>query len=409
MPIPTARDTTRSISANIVSAGLPRRQLLGVSAVAVAALISQKPAWAADKTVVLGCSIPLSGPAAPTGITTQRTVEHALDLINQKGIQIGPDRYTIVAQFYDNKYVPAEAVTVVEKMLADGVKFIFSSGSGNSVPVVGKTTAAKVLQMSGASGKDHLTGPQFPYSFRVQPTNETAYALYPWLRSNYPDLKRVAHMNPSDEAGYTESEDRRMIATKNGFTNVANEYFKRGATDFYPVATRLAGVNAELIDFGGTIGRDQALAAKALRELGYKGKIMLGYSDAKSFVDIAGADAAEGTILFDTLAAPQNPAEKEFNDWWLGKYGPPMPSFAYTMYDWPFMLAEAMRKAQSVDPVAVSVALRELIFQGLFGEAKFGMKSVYGLESSITRDIPIAVIKGGVPVPLALVPWPKDV
>jgi hypothetical protein len=37
------------------------------------------------------------------------------------------------------------------------------------------------------------------------------------------------------------------------------------------------------------------------------------------------------------------------------------------------------------------------------------MKSVYGLESSITRDIPIAVIKDGVPVPLALVPWPKDV
>jgi branched-chain amino acid transport system substrate-binding protein len=409
MPIPTARDDARSISTQIVSAGLPRRQLLGVSAVAVAALIGQKSAWAADKTVILGCSIPLSGPAAPTGITTQRTVEHALELINQKGIQIGPDRYTLVAQFYDNKYVPAEAVSVVEKMLADGVKFIFSSGSGNSVPVVGKTTAAKVLQMSGASGKDHLTGPQFPYSFRVQPTNETAYALYPWLRSTYPDLKRVAHMNPSDEAGYTESEDRRMIATKNGFTNVANEYFKRGATDFYPVATRLAGVNAELIDFGGTIGRDQALGAKALRELGYKGKIMLGYSDAKSFVDIAGKDAAEGTILFDTLAAPQNPAEKEFNDWWLGKYGPPMPSFAYTMYDWPFMLAEAMRKAQSVDPVAVSVALRELVFHGLFGEAKFGMKSVYGLESSITRDIPIAVIKDGVPVPLALVPWPKDV
>jgi branched-chain amino acid transport system substrate-binding protein len=408
MTLHKARDITRFIS-HVASAGLQRRQVLGFSAVAAGALIVHKPAWAADKTVILGCSIPLSGPAAPTGITTQRTVEHALDLINQKGIQIGPDRYTLVAQFYDNKYVPAEAVTVVEKMLADGVKFIFSSGSGNSVPVVGKTTAAKVLQMSGASGKDHLTGPQFPYSFRVQPTNETAYALYPWLRSTYPDLKRVAHMNPSDEAGYTESEDRRMIATKNGFTNVANEYFKRGATDFYPVATRLAGVNAELIDFGGTIGRDQALAAKALRELGYKGKIMLGYSDAKSFVDIAGKDAAEGTILFDTLAAPQNPAEKEFNDWWLAKYGPPMPSFAYTMYDWPFMLAEAMRKAQSVDPVAVSAALRELVYQGLFGEAKFGMKSVYGTDSSITRDIPIAVIKDSVPVPLALVPWPKDV
>ena len=113
--------------------------------------------------------------------------------------------------------------------------------------------------------------------------------MYPWLRTEYKDVQKVGHMNPSDEAGFTESEDRRMIAEKNGFTNVANEYFKRGSTDFYPVATRLVGANPDLIDFGGTIGRDQSLGCKALRELGYKGKIMLGYSDAKSFVEVAGA------------------------------------------------------------------------------------------------------------------------
>ena len=125
MAIPTARDIARSISTDIVSAGLPRRQLLGVSAVAVAALIGQKPAWAADKTVILGCSIPLSGPAAPTGITTQRTVEHARRSDQRRRASrsaLTATRSTL--QFYDNKYVPAEAVTIVEKMLADGVRFI---------------------------------------------------------------------------------------------------------------------------------------------------------------------------------------------------------------------------------------------------------------------------------------------
>jgi branched-chain amino acid transport system substrate-binding protein len=84
-----------------------------------------------------------------------------------------------------------------------------------------------------------------------------------------------------------------------------------GSTDFYPVATRLVAANPDLIDFGGTIGRDQSLGCKALRELGYKGKIMLGYSDAKSFVEVAGADAAEGTLLFDTLVDPQNAQQQE--------------------------------------------------------------------------------------------------
>ena len=384
----------------------------GLAALGTAGLVTGlgiRPGYAADKTVVLGCSLPLSGPAAPTGITTQRTVEHAFEVINAKGIMIGADRYTITPQFFDNKYIPAEAVSVVEKLLADGTKYLFSTGSGNSVPVVQKTTDAKVLQLSGASGKDHLTGPKFPFSFRVQPTNETAYAVYPWLKATYPAIKTVAHINPSDEAGFTESEDRRMIAEKNGFKNIGNEYFKRGSTDMYPVATRMAGFNADLIDFGGTIGRDQGLAVKALRELGYKGYIQIGYSDAKSFVDIAGPDAAEGTLLFDTLAEAQTPEQKELVDWWLKKYGPPFPSYAFLMWDWPFMLAEGMRRAQSVDPVAVAEALRTTVHHGIFGEEKFGMKSVYGTACSLTRQIPMSVIKSGKPVYLATIDWPAGV
>ena len=380
-----------------------------VLGVAAAAGMGSRPSAAADKTIVLGCSIPLSGPAAPTGITTQRTIEHAVELINARGIMVGADRYTIVPEFYDNKYIPAEAVTVVEKMLADNVKFLFSSGSGNSVPVVGKTTEAKVLQLSGASGKEHLTGPKFPYSFRVQPTNETAYAVYPWVKTAFPGVKRVAHMNPSDEAGFTESEDRRMIAAKNGFTNVGNEYFKRGSTDMYPVATRLVGFNPDLIDFGGTIGRDQGLACKALRELGYKGHILLGYSDAKSFVEIAGPDAAEGALLFDTLAEPQTPEQHEIYDWWIKKYGAPFPSYVFLMWDWPFILADGIRKAQSVDPVAVAAALRTVVHHGIFGEERFGMKSVYGIDCSLTRQIPMSIVKNGKPAWLATIDWPAGV
>jgi branched-chain amino acid transport system substrate-binding protein len=332
-----------------------------------------------------------------------------VELINADGIQIGPDRYTLKLAFYDNKYVPAEAVTIVEKLLADGTRFLISLGSGNSVPVVAKTNAVHALQLSYASGKGHLTAPEFPLSFRVAPTNETAYAVYPWLRTEYKDVQRVGHMNPSDEAGFTESEDRRMIAEKNGFTNVANEYFKRGSTDFYPVATRLAGANPDLIDFGGTIGRDQSLGCKALRELGYKGKILLGYSDAKSFVEVAGADAAEGTLLFDTLVDPQNAQQKELQEWWLKKYGPPFPTFAFSVWDTPFILAMGMKKAQSADPVKIADALHGAHWDGLYGPEAFGMKSVYGIDTTITRAIPIAVIKGGKPVQLTVVTWPPGV
>ena len=123
-----------------------RRDLLMATASIAAG--TSLPARADNKEIAIGVSIPLTGPGAATGITTQRTLEHGLELINAEGIQIGPDRYTLKLAFYDNKYVPAEAVTIVEKLLADGTRFLISLGSGNSVPVVAKTTAVKALQMS---------------------------------------------------------------------------------------------------------------------------------------------------------------------------------------------------------------------------------------------------------------------
>jgi branched-chain amino acid transport system substrate-binding protein len=361
---------------------------------------------AAEKEVVLGCNFIMSGPAAALGLTGERAVRHAADLINRDGFMIEGDRYRLKIVVYDNKYIPAESVTNAEKMIAEGIRFIYSVGSGNSVPIVEKTTAAKALQMSYASGKAHLTNPKLPYSFRSVPTNETAYAMYPWLKTAYPQAKRVAHMNPSDEAGFTESEDRRALAEKAGLTNVANEYFKRGATDFYPVATKVLATKPDFIDFGGTIGRDQALAVKTLRELGYKGMIAIGYADAKAFVDIAGAQAAEGTILFDSVAEPQTEQQKALHDWYLKQYGPPVPNPLYAYYDPVFMLVEAMKKANSVDPVKVAEALRTVRWNGVFGEMRYGMKSVYGIDSSMVRSIPMAVVKGGEPKYLTTIPWP---
>ena len=365
------------------------------------------PGAAADKEVVLGCNFIMSGPAAALGISAERSVRRAAEIINKDGFLIQGDHYRLKVVVYDNKYIPAESVTNVEKMLAEGIRFIFSMGSGNSVPVVQRTTAAKALQMSNASGKGHLTGPNFPYSFRSAPTNEVAYGLYPWLKKTYPQIVKIGHINPSDEAGYTESEDRRAQAEKAGFTNVINEYYKRGATDYYPVATKVLAAKPDFIDFGGTIGRDQALAVKALRELGYKGMIGIGYADPKAFVDIAGAEAAEGTLLFNTLTEPQTAKQKDVYEWYVKNYGAPVPALVYDVYDPVFMLVEAMKKANSVDPVKVSETMPSVQWSGLFGEMRYGMKSVYGNDSSMTRDLPMGIVKGGQARHLTIISWPK--
>mgnify|MGYP000031958219 CR=1 FL=1 len=48
------------------------------------------------------------------------------------------------------------------------------------------------------------------------------------------------------------------------------------------------------------------------------------------------------------------------------------PSYAFLMLDWPFIFAESIRKAQSVDPVKVAEAMRSTTYNGIFGPFGLG-------------------------------------
>ena len=104
--------------------------------------------YSAPKELVVGGNFPLSGPAATLGIAAQRAMEHAAEVINQKGFTVGGEPYMVKMELFDSKYVPAESLSNLEKLLAQGIKFMMSAGASDPpVPLVEKTTQAKVLRM----------------------------------------------------------------------------------------------------------------------------------------------------------------------------------------------------------------------------------------------------------------------
>ena len=94
------------------------------------------PVYSAPKELVVGGNFPLSGPAATLGIAAQRAMEHAAEVINQKGFKVGGEPYVLKVELFDSKYVPAESLSNLEKMLAQGIRFIMSTGALTSVPLV---------------------------------------------------------------------------------------------------------------------------------------------------------------------------------------------------------------------------------------------------------------------------------
>src|SRR5256712_9686109 len=105
----------------------PSFPMTGAALVAAALLsaVGTGPAGAAD-VIKFGIWTPLSGPAAPWGIPHKQATELVFDEINgQAGLEVGGKKYRLEVVAYDHKYVIAEGVATVNRLIAkDGVKYI---------------------------------------------------------------------------------------------------------------------------------------------------------------------------------------------------------------------------------------------------------------------------------------------
>src|SRR2546422_9774975 len=103
----------------------PSSPRTGVALVAARLLttVGTGTASAAD-VIKFGISTPLSGPAAPWGIPHKQATELVFDEINsQGGLEVGGKKYRLEVVAYDHKYVIAEGVATVNRLIAkDGVK-----------------------------------------------------------------------------------------------------------------------------------------------------------------------------------------------------------------------------------------------------------------------------------------------
>src|SRR6266705_2397613 len=102
-------------------------------AVTLLSAVGPGTAGAAD-VIKFGISTPLSGPAAPWGIPHKQATELVFDEINsQGGLEVGGKKYRLEVVAYDHKYVIAEGVATVNRLIAkDEVKFISILGGAGA-------------------------------------------------------------------------------------------------------------------------------------------------------------------------------------------------------------------------------------------------------------------------------------
>ena len=102
--------------------------LLSLMLCAAVAITASGPGQvnAADNVIKFGVSTPLSGPAAAWGIPHKQAIELVFDEINgQGGLEVGGKKYKLEVVAYDHKYVIAEGVATVNRLISkDEVKYL---------------------------------------------------------------------------------------------------------------------------------------------------------------------------------------------------------------------------------------------------------------------------------------------
>jgi branched-chain amino acid transport system substrate-binding protein len=366
------------------------------------------PSRAAD-VIKFGISTPLSGPAAPWGIPHKNATELIFDEVNaQGGLDVGGKKYKLEVIAYDHKYVIAEGVATVNRLIAkDGVKYISILGGA-----VAKANE-EAINESGSLGltlayAEGLVSPKNSLTFQCFPAPPETTTFWKWIKEKHPQIKRIASIAPNDDTGWWSVKVETTYVQKLGYDVVAKEYFERVMTDFNPILLRLLAQKPDAISVMASPAGSVGLIVKQARELGFKGRfVALHQIDSSVVANIAGRENTEGmwvhgyvqTPLPDKLKSWQQRYTKKFGEWNATSIDFTNPAFAFVA---------AVRKAQSLDPKKIAEAMRTVEFDNLWGKAHFGGKDYYGIGQQIIYPMPFSEVRDGVATLLLQLPPPHN-
>ena len=175
-----------------------------------------------------------------------------------------------------------------------------------------------------------------------------------------------------DFASRVSDEAHRKVFADNGVEVLTTETFETGAIDFSAQLTRIKALNPDAI----FISAQQIEVIKILtqgRELGIPTDIPF-ISHVLSIDEIQSAgDAAEGAITFTSwVSTADTPGNQAFVENYRAKYGTEPSVWAAQSYAAVYIFAEAISKAQSMEPSAIASALAEIKdFDTILGKFSF--------------------------------------
>ncbi|MCX7995382.1 MAG: ABC transporter substrate-binding protein [candidate division WOR-3 bacterium] len=315
-----------------------------------------------ENVIKIGLVAPLTGDVKTFGESTKNGFLLAIEEANARGGINGKQIKTFIQ---DDKNDPTEATNAGSKLInQDGVKLIIGSVSSKcSIPLSQVCQDASAVMISPTSTNPKVTirddGSRKDFIFRacfIDPFQGMVAAKF--ALENLKAKTTAILYDVGNDYVKGLAEFYRDNFMKGGGQVLVYESYQKDDTDFSALLTKVKQANPDILyipDYYNKVG----LIAKQARQVGIKSILMGGDGwDSPEMLKIAG-DAIVGGY-FTNHYSPDDP-RPEVQEWvkkYLAKYGSMPDALATLAYDATCLLLEAIKIANSDNPVKVKEALQ---------------------------------------------------
>jgi branched-chain amino acid transport system substrate-binding protein len=331
----------------------------GLASVAFAAVLGL--ATAAHAQVRIGVGGPITGGSAAFGAQLKNG---AGGILGQK----------IILSVGDDASRPEQGVSVANKFVGDGVKFVIGHfNSGVSIPASDVYNENGILQITPASTNPMFTERKLWNVFRTCGRDDQQGDVAGRYIAEKLKGKKVAVVHDKTPYGKGLADETKKTMNNLGVREVLYEGVNLGEKDFSALVSKFRQLGVEVVMWGG-LHTEGGLIVRQMRDQGV-GAVLLGGDGITSaeFAAIAGP-GAEGTLMTYGPDPTKRPGAAEIVKKFAAKNINPE---SYTLYSYASVqiLKQAAEAAKTLDPKKVAAVMNSgKTFDTVLGTISFDKK-----------------------------------
>src|SRR5579871_3197458 len=328
-------------------------------------------ATAAHAQIKLAVGGPITGPNAAFGAQLVQGTQQAVEDINKAGGILGQK---IELEQGDDVSDPKQGVSVANKFVGDGVKFVVGHfNSGVTIPASDVYSENGILFITPSATNPKVTDRKLWDAFRTCGRDDQQGMLWAELARDQLKGKKIAVVHDKTTYGKGLADAALDNMHKFGLKEVLYEGVNTGEKDYSAIVSKIKEAGADYLMWGG-LHTEGGLIIRQMRDQGLKTVMISGDGITDNEFSQIGGPGVEGTLMSFGPDPRNNPAAKDVVAAFKAKNFDPQ---AYTLYSYAGVqiMAEAAEATKSLDPKKIAEVMHSgMTFHTVIGDIAYDKK-----------------------------------